>query len=79
MHWGNNLNLSPAQNYASQYRVTSNNALLSLSIPVAETDIPEGVEVEWTIDNSSSSISGGSIDEMVRLPSPQDGQTLKFL
>ena len=63
MHWGNNLNLSPAQNYASQYRVTSNNALLSLSIPVAETDIPEGVEVEWTIDNSSSSISGGSIDE----------------
>ena len=57
------LNLSPAQNYASQYRVTSNNALLSLSIPVAETDIPEGVEVEWTIDNSSSSISGGSIDE----------------
>lgn len=63
VHWGNNLNLSPAQNYASQYRVTSNNALLSLSIPVAETDIPEGVEVEWTIDNSSSSISGGSIDE----------------
>ena len=63
VHWGNNLNLSPAQNYASQYRVTSNNALLSLSIPVAETDIPEGVEVEWAIDNSSSSISGGSIDE----------------
>lgn len=63
VHWGNNLNLSPAQNYASQYRVTSNNALLSLSIPVAETDIPKGVEVEWTIDNSSSSISGGSIDE----------------
>lgn len=63
VHWGNNLNLSPALNYASQYRVTSNNALLSLSIPVAETDIPEGVEVEWTIDNSSSSISGGSIDE----------------
>lgn len=63
VHWGNNLNLSPAQNYASQYRVTSESSLLSLSIPVAETDIPEGIEVEWTIDNSSSSISGGSIDK----------------
>lgn len=63
IHWGNNLSLTPAQNHASQYRVTSKEALLALSIPVAETDIPAGVDVEWEIERGSSTISACSIDE----------------
>lgn len=63
IHWGNNLSLTPARNYASQHRVTSSNDLLSLSIPVAETDIAKDVEVEWSIDNANSSVSGGVIDK----------------
>lgn len=53
VHWGNNLSLTPAQNYASQYRVTSANELKALSIPVAATDLPNGVAVEWSIDSGS--------------------------
>lgn len=49
VHWGNNLNLSPAKNYASQYRVATKAGLTSLSIPVADSDIPEGTKVKWTI------------------------------
>lgn len=63
VHWGNNISLTPALNYASQYRVTSSKELLSLSIPVGETDIPKDIDVEWAIDNSNSSISGVTIDE----------------
>ena len=57
--WGNNLNLSPSSDYASQYRVFSNDELLSLTIPVAESDIPEGVKVDWKV--KSMSFAGGSV------------------
>ncbi|WP_158602520.1 surface glycan-binding family protein [Proteiniphilum sp. X52] len=57
--WGNNLNLSPAENYASQFRVQSSGNLLNLAIPVVDSDIPEGVEVDWRI--VSTNFSGGSV------------------
>jgi hypothetical protein len=57
--WGNNLNLSPAANYANQFRVFSNGELLALSLPVIESDIPEGIEVEWSVH--STNFSGGSV------------------
>lgn len=63
IHWGNNLGLTPAKSYASQYRVTSQANLLALSIPVAETDLPEGVEVEWSVVKGSSSVTTVAIDE----------------
>lgn len=63
VHWGNNLNLSPAKNYASQYRVTSKDELAALSIPVAESDIPEGIEVTWKIERGSFAAETISIDQ----------------
>lgn len=57
--WGNNLNLSPAQNYASQFRVQSENELLNLTIPVVDSDIPDGIGVEWRV--VSTNFSGGSV------------------
>lgn len=51
--WGNNLNLSPIRSYASQYRVSTKNELSKLSISVADSDIPEGIEVKWAIKEST--------------------------
>lgn len=62
IHWGNNLSLTPAQGYASQYRVTSADELKALSIPVAATDLPNGVTVEWSIDSGGSLTSNVAID-----------------
>lgn len=62
IHWGNNLSLSPAKNYASQHRVNSEAELLSLSIPVAESDLPEGTTVEWSIDTESFGSGSSQID-----------------
>lgn len=63
IHWGNNLSLAPAKAYASQHRVNSKAELLALSIPVAETDLPNDVKVIWEV--ATESFSGGStqIDE----------------
>ena len=49
VHWGNNLNLTPAKNYASQYRLTKKSQIANFTIPVAESDLPEGQEVIWHI------------------------------
>lgn len=62
IHWGNNLSLTPAKSYASQYRVNSNQELVALSIPVAETDLPEGIEVIWEITTESFSSGNTQID-----------------
>lgn len=58
--WGNNLGLSPSSDYASQHRVFSDDELLSLSIPVTDSDIPEDIEMNWRV--KSSSFPGGSVD-----------------
>lgn len=57
VRYGNNLGLTPAADYADQFRITSEQG--TLSIPVLESDIPDGVPVLWTIDQlwSSSAIT----------------------
>lgn len=46
--YGNNLSLSPAENYANQYRVRTEAELRSLKI-TPQTDIKSGVDVEWSV------------------------------
>ena len=53
IHWGNNLGLTPAKNYASQYRLTKKGQIARFTIPVAESDLPEGQEVTWKIEKNS--------------------------
>lgn len=58
VHWGNNLGLTPIKNYASQYRTTSKN----FSIKVQESDIPNGVDAEYSIASKSDSKLIAEID-----------------
>ena len=51
VRWGNNLGLTPAENYADQFRVSVTDPL---EIPVAATDIKDGVEVTYTISGGSN-------------------------
>ena len=52
VHWGNNLGLTPADKYASQHRVSTTEAY---TFEVADTDIKEGIEVEYSISGGSKS------------------------
>lgn len=59
VNWGNNLDLSPAKNYASQYRITSQRNLV---MKVVDSDIKKGAKVIYAIDKDNSS-STATIDE----------------
>lgn len=63
--WGNNLNLTPAKNYASQFRATSQAEFETFSFDVVDTDLGENAtNVEYSIDSESSSApSAISIDK----------------
>ena len=50
VRWGNNLGLTPEENYASQHRVPTDE---TYSFGVKATDIKEGVEVEYVIKGGS--------------------------
>lgn len=52
VHWGNNLGLKPAKNFASQHRITSAQDLV---IKITESDIQEGADVSYSIDENNSS------------------------
>ena len=54
VHWGNNIGLSPATDYASQYRFTSKADMTAATIKVADSDLPEGVAVKYEIDIDNS-------------------------
>lgn len=58
VHWGNNLGLTPARNYASQYRTTET----GFEISVKESDIPSGVEAQYSIASRSDSKLTAEID-----------------
>lgn len=47
VRYGNNLGLAPISSYANQFRLQESDA--SLTIPVAETDIPAGQPVLWDV------------------------------
>ncbi len=59
VRWGNNLGLTPAENYANQFRVSVTDPL---EIPVAATDIKDGVEVTYAISGGSKTTCA-TIDE----------------
>lgn len=59
VHWGNNLGLAPATDYASQHRVSVTDPV---EIPVISTDIKEGIEVTYSI-NGGSNTKCVTIDE----------------
>lgn len=50
--WGNNLGLAPAQNYASQFKITDH-ATDGQKFPVKATDIRDGVSVSYQIKGGS--------------------------
>ena len=54
VHWGNNIGLTPATDYASQYRFTSKADMTAATIKVADSDLPEGVAVKYEIDIDNS-------------------------
>ena len=60
VHWGNNLNLTPARKYASQYRITEKG---KLTMQVHESDIKAGVEALYGIDKNNSSVNEVTINE----------------
>lgn len=47
VRYGNNLGLTPISDYANQFRLQAGDA--SLAIPVAESDIPAGQPVKWSV------------------------------
>lgn len=53
VHWGNNLELENELREASQYRVHSNEEFQALVIKLKSTDIPEDIDVEYSIDKVS--------------------------
>lgn len=59
VHWGNNLGLTPARNYASQYRMHAGDA--QITIPIAESDIPAGRPVKFSKAQNNS--NGYTFDE----------------
>lgn len=52
VHWGNNLGLTPAENYASQFRVSVTEPQV---IPVAKSDIKKGITAKFEIKGGSKS------------------------
>ncbi|MFV0546143.1 MAG: surface glycan-binding family protein [Bacteroides sp.] len=60
IRYGNNLGLTPATNYANQFRVFSADELQNLSL-TPTTDIKAGVEVEWSV-KTKAQMSGTTID-----------------
>ncbi len=56
VHWGNNLDLANELQEASQYRVKSEEEYQALVLQVKATDIPEGVEVKYTVDKLSKGL-----------------------
>ena len=59
--WGNNLDLKPAKQFASQHRIEKGE---TLTLPIAESDLPEGQFIKFELDPVHMKTSGLiSIDE----------------
>ena len=63
VRWGNNLGLTPIEEYGNQFRIKESDGTLTL--PIVESDIPDGVPVKFSIankTNNSNMKTGASID-----------------
>lgn len=61
VRWGNNLGLTPIEEYGNQFRLESG----ELKVPILESDIPQGVPVSFSIKNctnNSQMNTGAAID-----------------
>lgn len=65
VRWGNNLGLRPIEKYGNQWRIREEDG--ELTVPIAESDIPSGVPVSFSLanknTNSSSFPNGTTIDK----------------
>ncbi len=61
LRYGNNLNLTPVENYANQFRFNTEEEFAAAQLKVT-TDIPNGVEVEWSVETKRG-MSGTKITE----------------
>lgn len=60
VRYGNNLSLSPIENYANQFRFKSEDGLKNFSVS-PQTDVKEGVDVIWEV-NAKRFMAGTEID-----------------
>lgn len=61
VRWGNNLGLTPVEEYGNQFRLESG----TIKVPILESDIPQGVPVSFSIKNSTNNSqmnTGATID-----------------
>ncbi|MBP5538968.1 MAG: DUF4958 family protein [Bacteroidales bacterium] len=61
VRWGNNMGLTPVEEYGNQFRLTSG----TIKVPIFESDIPAGQPVKFTIKNctdNSQMSTGAAID-----------------
>ena len=63
VRWGNNLGLTPLEEYGNQFRISESDGILTL--PIVESDIPDGVPVKFKITHKSQNSNnpdGATID-----------------
>ena len=63
VYWGNNMGLTPIEEYGNQFRIEAGDQ--PLVVDIAKTDIPAGVPVKFTLTNKtnlSASPMGAKID-----------------
>jgi len=61
VRWGNNLGLTPVEEYGNQFRLESG----EIKVPILESDLPQGVPVSFSIKNSTNNSqmnTGAAID-----------------
>lgn len=59
--YGNNLSLSPVQNYPSQFRFDTKANTNGQVLSIAASDIPQGQDVEWSMAVRSQPVKEGSV------------------
>lgn len=72
IRYGNNLSLTPIENYANQFRITvdkglnAGSALKALNVGIPQTNIKQGVPTVWSIKNGNN-CDGVTIDNNGKL------------
>lgn len=62
LYYGNNLGLTPAQDYADQFEFEANNDYKTKTFPVT-SNIPSGRPVKWSITNKGNALKKATISQ----------------
>lgn len=62
LYYGNNLGLTPAQDYADQFEFEANNDYKTKTFPVT-SNIPSGRPVKWSITNKGNALKNATISQ----------------